>query len=73
MMNGLHRVLEDVMQGQNKLEEIINLSLSGRNFSTPELLDCDCVTSEPGRCERAVTATDAIPPEPEAPSGLGRA
>ncbi len=30
--------MEDVMQGQNKLEEIINLSLSGRNFSTPELL-----------------------------------
>lgn len=38
MMNGLHRILEDVMQGQNKLEEIINLALSGRNFSTPELL-----------------------------------
>jgi hypothetical protein len=38
VMNGLHRILEDVMQGQNKLEEIINLSLSGRNFSTPELL-----------------------------------
>ena len=26
------------MQGQNKLEEIINLSLSGRNFSSSELL-----------------------------------
>ena len=35
---GLQRIMEDVMQGQNKLEEIINLSLSGRNFSTPELL-----------------------------------
>ncbi len=38
MMSGLHRILEDVMQGQNKLEEIIGLALSGRNFSTPELL-----------------------------------
>lgn len=36
--NGLHRIMEDVMQGQNKLEEIINLSLSGRNFSSSELL-----------------------------------
>lgn len=36
--SGLQRIMEDVMQGQNKLEEIINLSLSGRNFSTPELL-----------------------------------
>jgi hypothetical protein len=36
--NGLHRILEDVMQGQNKLEEIVNLSLSGRNFSSSELL-----------------------------------
>src|SRR5262245_16769062 len=33
VMNGLARVMEDVMQGQNKLEEIINLSLSGKNFS----------------------------------------
>lgn len=38
LANGLQRIMEDVMQGQNKLEEIINLSLSGRNFSTPELL-----------------------------------
>ncbi len=38
MASGLQRVMEDVMQVQNKLEEIINLSLSGRNFSTPELL-----------------------------------
>ncbi len=37
-MTGLHRILEDVMQGQNKLEEIVNLSLSGRNFSSSELL-----------------------------------
>jgi hypothetical protein len=36
--SGVQRIMEDVMQGQNKLEEIINLSLSGRNFSTPELL-----------------------------------
>ncbi len=36
--NGVQRIMEDVMQGQNKLEEIMNLSLSGRNFSTPELL-----------------------------------
>lgn len=38
IVNGLHRIMEDVMQGQNKLEEIVNLSLSGRNFSTSELL-----------------------------------
>jgi hypothetical protein len=38
IMNGIARVMEDVMQGQNKLEEIINLSLSGKNFSTSELL-----------------------------------
>lgn len=37
-VSGLQRIMEDVMQGQNKLEEIMNLSLSGRNFSTPELL-----------------------------------
>jgi hypothetical protein len=37
-MNGLQRIMEDVMQGQNKLEEIINLSLSGKNFSSSELL-----------------------------------
>lgn len=36
--SGVQRIMEDVMQGQNKLEEIMNLSLSGRNFSTPELL-----------------------------------
>lgn len=38
LTGGIQRIMEDVMQGQNKLEEIINLSLSGRNFSTPELL-----------------------------------
>jgi hypothetical protein len=38
MMSGLHRMMEDVMAGQNKLEDIINLSLSGRNFSSQELL-----------------------------------
>lgn len=36
--NGLQRIMEDVMSGQNKLEEIINLSLSGKNFSSSELL-----------------------------------
>jgi hypothetical protein len=38
LSNGLQRIMEDVMQGQNKLEEIINLSLSGKNFSSSELL-----------------------------------
>lgn len=38
VMTGVHRIMEDVMQGQNKLEEIISLSLTGRNFSTNELL-----------------------------------
>ena len=38
MSSGVQRIMEDVMQGQNKLEEIINLALSGRSFSTPELL-----------------------------------
>lgn len=36
--NGFHRIMEDVMSGQNKLEEIIHLSLSGKNFSSQELL-----------------------------------
>ena len=36
--SGLHRIMEDVMSGQNKLEEIINLAISGRNFSQSELL-----------------------------------
>ena len=35
---GIQRIMEDVMQGQNKLEEIMGLALSGRNFSMPELL-----------------------------------
>lgn len=38
IQGGIQRIMEDVMQGQNKLEEIISLSLSGRSFSTPELL-----------------------------------
>ena len=38
LQHGIQRIMEDVMQGQNKLEEIISLSLSGRSFSTPELL-----------------------------------
>lgn len=37
-MSGVHKMMEDVMSGQNKLEEIINLAISGRNFSQPELL-----------------------------------
>ena len=36
--SGIQQVMEDVMQGQNKLEEIMTLALSGRNFSTQELL-----------------------------------
>lgn len=35
---GVKRILQDVMQGQNKLSEIVNLALSGRNFTTPEML-----------------------------------
>ncbi|HJL42095.1 MAG TPA: hypothetical protein RMG48_12410 [Myxococcales bacterium LLY-WYZ-16_1] len=38
MAQGIKRVMQDVMQGQNKLSEIVNLALSGRNFSTPEML-----------------------------------
>ena len=38
LQQGIQRIMEDVMQGQNKLEEIISLALSGRSFSTPELL-----------------------------------
>lgn len=38
LVSGLHRMMEDVMSGQNKLEQIINMSLSGKNFSTSELL-----------------------------------
>lgn len=34
----MQRVFEDVMAGQNKLENIMNLALSGRNFSQQELL-----------------------------------
>lgn len=35
---GIQRVFEGVMSGQNKLESIIELSLSGKNFSQSELL-----------------------------------
>lgn len=38
LRNGLERVMKDVMRGQNKLEEITNLALSGREFSSSELL-----------------------------------
>lgn len=34
----MQRVFEDVMAGQNKLDSIMNLALSGRNFSQQELL-----------------------------------
>lgn len=34
----MQRVFEDVMAGQNKLDQIMNLALSGRNFSQQELL-----------------------------------
>lgn len=34
----MQKVFEDVMAGQNKLEDIMNLALSGRNFSQQELL-----------------------------------
>jgi len=36
--SGIQRMMNDVMNGQNKLEAIIDLSLSGRNFSSQELL-----------------------------------
>jgi hypothetical protein len=38
VMSGLHRMMEDVMSGQNKLDEIVSLAISGRNFSQSELL-----------------------------------
>lgn len=37
-MSGMHRVLNDVMSGQNKLEKIIDISLHGSNLSSSELL-----------------------------------
>lgn len=38
VMSGVQRIMTDVMSGQNKLEEIVSLAISGRNFSTSELL-----------------------------------
>lgn len=35
---GVKGIVEDVLKGQNKLEEMIRLALSGRTFSTQELL-----------------------------------
>lgn len=35
---GIQRLMSDVMRGQNKLEEIIHISLSGQSFSSQELL-----------------------------------
>jgi hypothetical protein len=36
--SGLHRLMDQVMDGQNKLEQIMRISLSGKNFSSSELL-----------------------------------
>ncbi len=36
--NGLHRVMVDVVTGQDQLEGIMKLALSGRKFSSSELL-----------------------------------
>lgn len=36
--NGVHRIVEDIMQGQNKYGKILDLAMSGRNFSHSELL-----------------------------------
>ncbi|MBI4822384.1 MAG: ATP-dependent helicase HrpB [Deltaproteobacteria bacterium] len=35
---GLHKMMGEVMGGQNKLEKIMQLAMSGRNFSSSELL-----------------------------------
>lgn len=37
-VNGLQRVMQEVMNGQNKLEDIIQMSLSGETFSMQEML-----------------------------------
>lgn len=36
--SGLHRILEDIMQGQNKYGKVLDLAMSGRQFSHSELL-----------------------------------
>jgi hypothetical protein len=38
LQNGLKRIIEDVMQGQNKYGKILDLAMSGREFSQTELL-----------------------------------
>ena len=38
LTNGLKRIVEDVMQGQNKFGKVLNLAMSGREFSHTELL-----------------------------------
>lgn len=38
LTNGLKRIVEDVMQGQNKFGKILDLAMSGREFSHTELL-----------------------------------
>lgn len=38
LTNGLKRIVEDVMQGQNKFGKVLDLAMSGREFSSTELL-----------------------------------
>lgn len=38
LTNGLKRIVEDVMQGQNKFGKVLDLAMSGREFSHTELL-----------------------------------
>lgn len=36
--SGMAKVIEDLVQGQDKMTNIMNMALSGRQFSPPELL-----------------------------------
>jgi hypothetical protein len=38
LKSGLHQLMNQVMDGQNKLEDIMKVCLSGKNFSSSELL-----------------------------------
>ena len=38
LTNGLQRIVEDVMQGQNKFGKVLDLAMSGREFNHTELL-----------------------------------
>jgi hypothetical protein len=38
LTNGLKRIVEDVMQGQNKFGKVLDLAMSGREFNHTELL-----------------------------------